>query len=51
MNETWWQSCLAYLGFIGSILVLTAIGLVLAPPTEREISQNENVTIVSRVSK
>lgn len=33
------------------ILMLGAIPIVLAPPTERVVSQTENVTITQRVSK
>ena len=35
----------------GLILCLTALGLVLAPPDERVVSETEDVTITLRASK
>ena len=51
MGEKWWESALAGIGLVGSILVLTALLLMMAPPDERVVSQTENVTIAQRVSK
>lgn len=50
MSEKWWESALAGIGLVGSILVLTALLLMVAPPDERVVSQTDQVTIV-RVNK
>lgn len=34
MGEKWWESALAGIGLVGSILVLTALLLMVAPPDE-----------------
>lgn len=49
--EKWWQTLLAGIGLIGSILVLTALSLVMAPPDERVVYEDEQVTIAVRTSK
>lgn len=51
MGEKWWESALAGIGLVGSILVLTALLLMMAPPDERVAYEDEDVTITLRASK
>lgn len=50
-GETLLQAFLACVGMIGAILVIGAMLLMIQPPEERVVYEDQKITIVERVTK